>query len=656
MFSRRLLSFVFGLFLLASFSKVTLAAQAPSLLAPNVLVLDLETGTTLYEQAADEATSVASLSKLMVALFVFEQLDLEDIVTISSNAANTEGATAYLEAGERFYVEDLLYALLVPSGNDAAMAFAEHIGGTEWTFLDMMDARALELGMNNTIYGSAPGFDTVQGYSTAEDVAIVAQALLEYELFREIIQTETTTLVSLDGISRDIINTNQILGDTVSGLTVIGMKTGTTPEAGQCLVVLAKDAEGDEVLIVLLGSTDRYADATALLTWVGENHEIGDTAEPEPTPDTSDALEGWPFPDIESYGQAFFETMLALNEAGIVLGDDDTGLLRGEDSLNRAEMVTFLLRAAGYDEADIETCAELHGTLIESDFSDVDLDAWYSDTVHCAANLGWVSGDDLPEDAEEGTLPTFRPGDPVNLSEAMKLVVESQLGYPGDLFAGAEWYDVYLNFLMEGAHLEESMDREDNYTFAYTGYDLGDVSSFISRAGAFELLYRLLNSEISGGVAYYDPYLSVEDYMAQGASVEVSEEGLLYVSDPDLDFELSGVPMGGFELSELKIFIENVSGVESDYYTRWSLIYPVDSGPTVTQDTDQIFHVLIYDEDYIEADLELDYDGDLVTGNRASFQLSCDALDDGTHEDLVDLKDQICPDGEISETIEVEED
>ena len=652
MFSSRLTFIVILLpTLFFALPKAFASEAAPPIFADQALVMDLSTDTTLYEKNAEQPVPIASLTKLMVALLALETLDLQKTVTLSQEAATTPGSTAHLEAGEQFTVESLLFALLVPSGNDAAVALAETLAQNQTQAVASMNLRAGALGLVNTHYANVTGFDGGGGQASAADLSTLAQTLLTYDLFRKIIQTPTFNLFSLEGLNHPLTTTNQLLGETVSGLTVVGMKTGTTPEAGQCLMVLAQDEKGAEVLITLLGSTDRYADAKALLTWVGQNFPLeGPPPAPEPPPSVS--LADWPFPDLSTYEPYFFDSLVALKNQGVVTGDDETGLLRGDEPLNRAEMVTFLLRAAGYDTAEkIRICATSSGDLTTSFFLDVPLKAWYSLSVHCAAQLGWVSGDDLSPEAALGTLPTFRPGEPVNLPEALKLILKSQSNLPTSVLEDGNWYDAYLKPFLARSLIKKE-ETTASYLLSYTSYDLGSITDSISRAAAFELLYRLMQTNFQEDEnSPYQPDFGVEDYQAQGATVEL-REGKLFVSDPHLGFEISNLPMGQFELSDLRFYIQNPSGFTSDYHTDWSILYPLTQEGVETSPREALFQLSLYDPDYLAAGLA---PSDLEEGssNQLPFKFTCANTLDHADLKLTSLYLYLCPGGEKSEGVEV---
>jgi D-alanyl-D-alanine carboxypeptidase len=198
---------------------------------------------------------MASITKLMTALLALERSDLGDRVVVSQDALVGE-STMGLQAGEVVTVEDLLWGLLLNSGNDAAVALAEHVAGSVPAFVAMMNTRAAELGLANTHFSNPHGMDAPDHYGSAYDLWRLAEKALAYPKFREIVATRSKTVAG-----HPLWNRNELLG-TYPGAD--GVKTGTTDLAGQSLVASAT-REGHRALAVILGSSDRYADARALL-------------------------------------------------------------------------------------------------------------------------------------------------------------------------------------------------------------------------------------------------------------------------------------------------------------------------------------------------------------------------------------------------------
>ncbi len=246
--------------------------SAPTVTAASALLIDLPTGATLFEKAPDEPRPPASTAKLMTALVAIDQAPLTDVVPVTEAAAAQEGSRMGLVAGERLTILDLLHGLLIPSGNDAAVALADYVAGSETDFVGMMNAKAQELGLANTRFANSHGLDAPGQAMTARDLAKLAQVALENKTIDEIV-----ALKSANVAGHALTNTNELLG-SYEGAD--GVKTGTTDEAGQCLV--ASVTRGDRrALLVIMGSTDRYSDARKLFDYAASAYAFKDTALPD---------------------------------------------------------------------------------------------------------------------------------------------------------------------------------------------------------------------------------------------------------------------------------------------------------------------------------------------------------------------------------------
>jgi len=227
--------------------------------------LDLTSNTILYSENEHDKLPIASLTKLMTAYIILEEEELDSIVTVSTNAANTEGSSAWLASGETINVESLLYGLLIQSGNDCAVALAEFNAGSEENFVAKMNQKAKQLELNETYFTSASGLDD-QGYSTAKDLAFLSMYLLKNEFIRNITSLSSATVTGTDGYpTHNLTSTNQLLG---SYLNVKGLKTGKTGAAGECLITVAENSQNHEILTVILGSEDRFGETKLLLDWL----------------------------------------------------------------------------------------------------------------------------------------------------------------------------------------------------------------------------------------------------------------------------------------------------------------------------------------------------------------------------------------------------
>lgn len=237
-------------------ARLMLTKRAIQLSAASALLVDLDAGQTLYALRPDEPRPPASTAKLMTALITLQRGSLDATVVVSEAAAGTEGSRMGLVAGETLTVADLLHGLLIASGNDAAVALAEHIAGSEADFVALMNAEAARMGLSATHFVNAHGLDAAGMTSSAADLLVMARAALEYPVFAEIVATRSQQIAG-----HDLTNTNELLG-VYPGAD--GVKTGTTDEAGECLVASVSRG-GHRIIAVVLGSADRYADARALL-------------------------------------------------------------------------------------------------------------------------------------------------------------------------------------------------------------------------------------------------------------------------------------------------------------------------------------------------------------------------------------------------------
>jgi D-alanyl-D-alanine carboxypeptidase (penicillin-binding protein 5/6) len=228
--------------------------------------MDAETGAVLAAQNPDERLPMASTTKIMTALLALERGHLSDKITISREAAGQEGSSMYTSAGETYTLEELLYGLLLNSGNDAAWAIAEHIAGSVPAFVTLMNERAQELGAVNTHFANPSGLPDPAHYSTARDLALIAKAAVARPDFRRLVATKAQEVPwPAKGEKRLLINHNRLLW-RYDGAD--GVKTGYTNEARQCLVASATRG-GQRFLAVVLKSEGNsiWTDAERLLDY-----------------------------------------------------------------------------------------------------------------------------------------------------------------------------------------------------------------------------------------------------------------------------------------------------------------------------------------------------------------------------------------------------
>lgn len=233
-------------------------AQAVSTSATSAILMDADSGRVLYEQNADKRMLIASTTKIMTALVAIRDGDLSDTVKVSRNAAYTEGSSMYLKEGERLTLETLLYGLMLCSGNDAAVAVAEHVGGSVERFVQRMNETAKELGLTATSFANPNGLDAETHYSTARDMARLACAAMENETLRRIVSTKSVTIGG-----RTMTNHNKLLSYQEG---CIGLKTGYTKAAGRTLVSCA-EKNGQRLVAVTLQDGNDWADHQMLFDY-----------------------------------------------------------------------------------------------------------------------------------------------------------------------------------------------------------------------------------------------------------------------------------------------------------------------------------------------------------------------------------------------------
>ena len=248
---------------------------APTVDAAAAVLMEKETGAILYEQNAHDKLEPASVTKVMTLLLVLEAIDdgrlaLDDMVTVSAHAASMGGSQVYLKEGEQMSVDDMLKAVAVVSGNDAAVALAEHLAGSEEGFVEQMNQRAAELGMADTCFVNCTGLPAAGHLTSAHDIAVMSRALIQHPKIRDY------TTIWMDSI-RDgafgLTNTNRLVR-FYQGAT--GLKTGSTDSALYCMSATA-ERDGMELIAVVMKSptsAQRFEDAKALLDYGFANYTL----------------------------------------------------------------------------------------------------------------------------------------------------------------------------------------------------------------------------------------------------------------------------------------------------------------------------------------------------------------------------------------------
>ena len=249
----------------------------PTINSRAAIVYNRSSGTILFGKNENEKRKMASTTKIMTAIIVIEKSNLEDIVTISSKAAGTGGSRLGLHTDDKISVLNLLYGLLLCSGNDAAVALAEYVGGDVAGFADLMNSKVSDLGLTSTHFVTPHGLDNDDHYTTAYELALITNYALKNETFRNLVGTKNYT-ISINGYPKNLSNTNELLGN-LDG--VYGVKTGFTNGANRCLVTSVKRGNMDLICIVLGADTkkDRTRDSSQLIEYAFKNFEMVDINE-----------------------------------------------------------------------------------------------------------------------------------------------------------------------------------------------------------------------------------------------------------------------------------------------------------------------------------------------------------------------------------------
>lgn len=238
--------------------------------AQSAIVIEASSGETLWSKNCDKQMPMASTTKIMTALVALERCDIQKTVKISPLAVGVEGSSIYLYAGEELTMENLLYAMLLESANDAAAAIAIEVGGSIDGFSKLMNKKAAELGLKSTSFENPHGLDGENHYTTAKELAIITREAMKNESFRKIVSTYKTTipLNKTEG-TRVLINHNKLIKSYKGAL---GVKTGFTKKSGRCLVSAA-EVDGVEYICVTLNAPSDWNDHTKLLDYASSLYE-----------------------------------------------------------------------------------------------------------------------------------------------------------------------------------------------------------------------------------------------------------------------------------------------------------------------------------------------------------------------------------------------
>lgn len=229
------------------------------------IVIDLKSGKTLIQKNMKEQRSIGSITKLITALIILDENNINDVVKIPRAATTIEGSRIWLAEGEKITVRDLLSGMLIHSGNDAAYALAIYNAGSVENFLGKMNDKAKRLGLTQTHFANPAGLDRDGNYSTAEDIATLGTFAYRNAFIRSIVSIPSMTVSSVNGqFKHELKSTNELL---VKDPRVKGLKTGYTVEAGKSFVSVAVVGHGSPILTVVLNSPDRFKETESLIDW-----------------------------------------------------------------------------------------------------------------------------------------------------------------------------------------------------------------------------------------------------------------------------------------------------------------------------------------------------------------------------------------------------
>ena len=247
-------------------------SEEPKLNSRAAVIYDRKSKKVIWGKKENEKRPMASTTKIMTAIVVLENANLSDTVTVSKKSAGTGGSRLGLKTGDKVTVNNLLYGLLMVSGNDAAVALAEYVGGSVEGFADKMNQKAKELGLENTHFVTPHGLDMADHYTTALELAEMADYAMNNEKFAQIVNTKNIT-ISINGRSKSLKNTNELLGN-LNGVN--GVKTGFTNGANRCLVT-SVNRDGMNIITVVLGADtkkDRTNGSVKLIEYAYKNYTI----------------------------------------------------------------------------------------------------------------------------------------------------------------------------------------------------------------------------------------------------------------------------------------------------------------------------------------------------------------------------------------------
>ena len=338
--------------------------DAPETLSPGVLLMEESTGTILYEKNSDEAHDPASITKIMTTLLALENGNLSDMVTFSDDAINnTEGSGIARDYGEQMTLEQCLYGVMLESANECAYAVAEHVGGTVENFVDMMNAKAKELGCTNTHFANPHGLQDENHYTTAHDMALIAQAAYQNETFRIIIGTKMYTIPPTNKHAEETVlrNHHDMLCTYHNANRkylypyCVGGKTGYTATANSTLVTYA-EKDGMTLICVVMDtqSPNQFIDTVNLFDYAFDNFQVLNVAENDTDYSAETTVDNGNLNNIAPFVELDKDAVIVLPKTA-EFSDTSSSVEYNDSDPEIAGSITYTYAGRNVGKADIKT-------------------------------------------------------------------------------------------------------------------------------------------------------------------------------------------------------------------------------------------------------------------------------------------------------------
>ncbi len=338
--------------------------DAPETLSPGVILMEESTGTILYEKNSDEAHYPASITKIMTTLLALENGNLSDMVTFSDDAINnTEGSGIARDYGEQMTLEQCLYGVMLESANECAYAVAEHVGGTVEHFVDMMNAKAKELGCTNTHFANPHGLQDENHYTTAHDMALIAQAAYQNETFRIIIGTKMYTIPPTNKHAEETVlrNHHDMLCTYHNANRkylypyCVGGKTGYTATANSTLVTYA-EKDGMTLICVVMNtqSPNQFIDTVNLFDYAFDNFQVLNVAENDTDYSAETTVDNGNLNNIAPFVELDKDAVIVLPKTA-EFSDTSSSVEYNDSDPEIAGSITYTYAGRNVGKADIKT-------------------------------------------------------------------------------------------------------------------------------------------------------------------------------------------------------------------------------------------------------------------------------------------------------------